>query len=125
MGGTLTGQPPRQALYLIGGRETIPGYSYRSRAGDAFWLLHLLGARDILTPWVRLRAFGTAGGTGYGGPDLPEGWPAAPASSFLVSGGFGLGLGWDVLHLDLARGFREGGEWELIFSVNHAFWDWL
>jgi hypothetical protein len=34
-------------------------------------------------------------------------------------------LGWDVIHLDLARGLREGGEWEFIFSVNHAFWDWL
>lgn len=78
-----------------------------------------------MAPWIRLRAFGAAGGTHSNGESLPEGWPQDQTNSFLLSGGLGLGLGWDVLRLDLARGLTEGGEWELILSVNHAFWAWL
>jgi hypothetical protein len=124
-GGALSGDPPLQALFLFGGRGTIPGYSFRSRVGDQYWILKALGSRDILAPWVRLRAFGSAGGTRYSGPPLPESWSQDTSSSFLLSTGLGLGLGWDILHLDLARGLREGGEWEFIVSVNHSFWAWL
>lgn len=124
-GGVLWGSPPRQALFLLGGRETVPGYPFRSRVGDQFWLMNAVGSKDILTPWIRLRVSGSAGGTRYDGSLLPDPWPQDTGSSFLLSCGLGLGLGWDVLHLDLARGLREGGEWEFIFSVNHSFWDWL
>jgi hypothetical protein len=124
-GGAVLGTPPLQNLYLLGGRETIPGYTFRSRVGDRYWLLKAEAAKDILAPWIRLRVFGAAGGTGYGGDPLPPEWPQGEDSQVLISGGAGLGLGWDVLRLDLARGFREGGEWQVIFSVNHAFWPWL
>jgi hypothetical protein len=36
-----------------------------------------------------------------------------------------LGLGWDVLRLDLAKGLRDGGEWEVILWVKPDFWPWL
>ncbi len=124
-GGTLLGDPPRQSLYLLGGRETVPGYDFRSRVGDRFWLLRGDVSKDLLAPWVRIRAFGAAGGTRHGGNPLPSPWPQELGPSLLISGGLGLGLGWDVLRLDLARGVREGGDWELMFSVNHTFWAWL
>jgi hypothetical protein len=124
-GGALLGTPPLQSLYLLGGRETVPGYAFRSQAGDRYWLLQAEAARDVLAPWARLRLFGAAGGTGYDGAPLPPEWPQGGDSRVLVSAGAGLGLLWDVLRLDLARGFREGGEWQVIFSVNHAFWPWL
>jgi hypothetical protein len=124
-GGALIGDAPRQALFLLGGRETVPGYPFRSRVGNGYWLLKAQGSRDLMAPWIRLRAFGAAGGTHSSGEILPEGWPQDQTNSFLLSGGLGLGLGWDVLRLDLARGLTEGGEWELILSLNHAFWAWL
>ena len=124
-GGTLWGDPPLQALFFLGGRQTVPGYPFRSRVGDGYWLLSSDASMDILRPYLRLRAFATAGGVRGGtisDPILPppeEGW------AYLLSAGFGLGLGWDVLRLDLARGLRDGGEWELILWVNPAFWPWL
>jgi hypothetical protein len=123
--GILWGDPPLQALYLVGGRGTVPGYDFRSRIGDRYWLLRGDLSKNVFSPWLRVRAFAAAGGTGYEGDPLLPPWPIEPGSSFLLSGGFGLGLGWDVLRLDLARGMREGGEWELMLSVNQAFWAWL
>jgi hypothetical protein len=41
-----------------------------------------------------------------------------------ASAGAGVGLLWDVLHLDLARGLN-GGEWELVVSVDRRFRGWL
>jgi len=124
-GGALFGSHPLQSLYLLGGRETVPGYAFRSRVGDRYWLLRAEAARDIRTPWIRLRVFGAAGSTRYGGDSLPPPWPQGEEAKLLISGGAGLGLGWDVFRLDLARGFREGGEWQVIFSVNRTFWPWL
>jgi hypothetical protein len=124
-GGILWGDPPLQALYLVGGRETVPGYDFRSRAGDQFWVLRGDLSKDVFSPWVRVRAFAAAGGTEYGGTPLLPPWPVEPDSSLLLSAGLGLGLGWDVLRMDLARGMREGGHWELMLSVNQAFWAWL
>jgi len=125
-GGVLVGSdPPRQSLFLLGGRGTLPGYPHHSRVGDAYWLLRLEGSRDLVSPWARLRLFGAAGGTRFQGQPLPPGWPDPSASSPLASVGLGLGLGWDVLRLDLARGLGEEGEWQLILSVNPDFWPWL
>jgi len=128
-GGALLGDAPRQALFLLGGRGTVPGYPFHSQAGDAYWLFRTEGSRDLVVPWLRLRAFGAAGGTHHGETPLPASWPQdgsnSQAPTLLLSGGLGLGLGWDVIHLDLARGLREGGDWEIILSVNHAFWAWF
>jgi hypothetical protein len=33
-------------------------------------------------------------------------------------------MGWDVLRLDLARGFPDG-TWEVVFSVDRQFHAWL
>jgi hypothetical protein len=125
-GATLLGDaPPRQALFLLGGRQTLPGHPYRSRVGDAFWLLTAEGSREVLSPWARLRVFGAAGGTHFGGGPLPTPWPGKAAPSTLVSLGAGLELGWDVLRLDLARGVGGEGGWQLLLSVSHEFWPWL
>ncbi|NNM04248.1 MAG: hypothetical protein HKO65_04025 [Gemmatimonadetes bacterium] len=124
-GGTLLGEPPMQGYFFLGGRQTLPGHAFRSQVGDRFWLARTEGSMDLLHPILRLRAFGAAGrawgkemfqfpsGTGSG--DTPV----------LFSAGLGLGLGWDVLRLDFARGLGDGGEWQVILAVRSDFWPFL
>ena len=119
------GEPPLQAKHFIGGRQTVPGYPFRSEVGDGFWLLRSEAAIDLLHPFLRLRAFGAAGQTRLDETLETISLPTGDRPSFLLSAGMGLGLGWDVLRLDLAKGLRKGGEWELILWVKHDFWPWL
>ncbi len=116
---------PVQSLYLMGGRHTLPGYAYRSFIGDQMLLMRIEGSRHIFAPWLSLRAFGVTGKTGFGSRSLPEGWPAQSTRGFETSAGLGIGLGWDLLHLDAGRGLNEGGEWEFVLSVQRRFWEWL
>jgi hemolysin activation/secretion protein len=124
-GAVLLGEAPRQGHYLIGGRGTVPGYAFRSQIGDRFWLFRAEVAKNVLFPWVRLRVVGAAGGTGFEGDPFPPPWPEAPSSRVLASAGGGVGLGWDVLRLDLARGLTGSGEWQIFLSVNPKYWPWL
>lgn len=123
--GSLVGEPPVQAHYFLGGRETVPGYAFRSRAGDRFWLARTEVGVDIFPPFLRIRAIAAAGDTRD--VQLPGPPPSSDStnSSFLLTAGVGLGLGWDVLRIDLARGLRSGGEWAVILSVKPDFWPWL
>jgi hypothetical protein len=123
-GARLLGTPPLQALYLLGGRGTLPGYSFRSHVGDRYWLVQAEASQALLAPWLRLRAFAAAGGTGLELGPLPPSWPQQSATH-LLSAGLGLGIGWDVLHLDVGRGLSGGGDWEVILAVGHDFWAWL
>jgi hypothetical protein len=124
-GGLLSRDGPRQALFLLGGRGTLPGHPYRSVAGSRYWLLQLQASRTLMAPWLSLRAIASAGGASLEGVTLPEPWPGDNNGATLLSAGLGVGLGWDVLHLELARGLTRGGNWELVFSVNPSFWGWL
>jgi hypothetical protein len=124
-GGRVFGDAPVQAHYFLGGRGTLPGYAFRSQIGEQFWLARLEGSIDLLPPSVRLRAFGSAGRAWEGDFVLN------PASGFvgeqptLYSAGMGLAFAWDVIRLDLARGLREGGEWQAVLSVRPDFWPFL
>jgi hypothetical protein len=125
LGGALLGDPPLQGLYYLGGRGTVPGYAFRSRIGDRFWLLKGEGSLALFHPWVRLRALAAVGQVGGQGLALPGTEPPTENLPALFSGGLGLGLGWDVARLDLIRGFSASGRWELVLSVNPDFWAWL
>ena len=115
---------PLQSLYLLGGRETLPGYDYRSLAGNAFWLLRVEGSRELLGPWLRLRGLGAAGRTRLSGAELPESWNARPPRITRFSAGLGLALGWELVQIDLVRGLN-GGSWEVLVDVNRRFRDLL
>jgi hypothetical protein len=124
-GGSLLGEAPIQAHYFLGGRQTVPGYSFRSRVGDRFWLFRAEGSIDLLRPFLRLRAFTAAGDTRSPAFDDPTLAELAAQSDYLLAAGLGFGVGWDVLRFDLARGLRGGGEWEFLFWVKKDFWPWL
>ena len=114
-----------QFQYLLGGRHTLPGYGYRSFGGHKFGLLRTDISRSLWFPWMTLRVFGSTGVTGNSNlPTLDLKHPS-PTNGLKTSVGMGLGLGWDLVHLDLGRGVDQGGGWEFILSVNHRFWKWL
>lgn len=113
---------PLQSLYLLGGRETLPGYGYRSLAGDAFWLLRVEGSRQLFGPWLRLRGLGAAGRTRLASAEVPESWGARPPRITRFSAGLGLALGWDLVQVDMVRGLN-GGSWELVLDLNRRFRD--
>lgn len=97
---------PSQYYFFIGGRETLPGYEYRSLFDrTAFGLAQLELSRTIASPWVGARALGYA----------------AYAGKIRASGGAGLSLLWDVLHVDVVK----GAHWQTIVSVRRDFWDML
>lgn len=115
---------PLQSLYLLGGRETLPGYDYRSLVGDAFWLLRVEGSRELLGPWLRIRGVGAAGRTRLSSARVPGSWNARPPRISRFSAGLGLALGWDLVQLDLVRGLN-GGSWEFVLDFNRRFRDIL
>ena len=115
---------PLQSLYLLGGRETLPGYDYRSLVGDAFWLLRVEGSRELLGPWLRIRGVGAAGRTRLSSARVPASWDARPPRITRFSAGLGLALGWDLVQMDLVRGLN-GGSWEFVLDLNRRFRDIL
>jgi hypothetical protein len=124
--GGVLGDTPPQALFLLGGRGTVPGYSFRSYGGDAFGLARATLSADLVPTFVRGRAFAAGGWTGNSEPP-----PALGLDDFgarrggMVSVGAGVGLFFDILRVDVARGLTDGGVWELIIEANPSFWDFL
>ncbi len=123
--GLVSEEAPVQSLFLLGGRHTLPGHGYRSFVGDQVLLMKIEGAQPLFAPWLSLRAFAVAGKARFGGRTLPDGWPGQSTRGFKSSAGLGVGLGWDLLHLDAGRGLSEGGDWEFVLSVQRRFWEWL
>jgi hypothetical protein len=82
---------------------------------------------DLLQPWLRGRAFGAVGWAGAGEPGRAalQRWGAVPSDGLLPSLGVGVGLVDDVLRVDLSRGLRRFGRWELVVEANPSFWDFL
>lgn len=125
--GAAWGELPRQQLFLLGGRGTLPGYGFRSFGGDRFALAQATLSTELQHPWLRGRLLGAAGGAGEGsaGERALRLWGATPTDGVRASLGAGLGIFHDILRLDLARGLGEEGRWELILEARRSFWDFL
>jgi hypothetical protein len=125
-GGIALGAVLRQHLFLLGGVGTLLGQPYRQQVGDRFWLARLEASRSLFSPWVTLRALAGVGAAQLSDSDAPLefDWQAAGRAGMRGSAGAGVGLLWDVLHIDVGHGVK-GGEWELVFSVDRRFRGWL
>lgn len=125
--GAAAGTLPRQALYLIGGRGTVPGYPFRAYGGDRFATLRTTASADLWAPLIRGRLFGAAGWADVGDPgrDALTAWGAQPLGAPKYGVGAGVGIFYDILRVDVARGLSSGGRWELIIEANPSFWDFL
>jgi hypothetical protein len=124
-GGLEIGDLPEQERFHLGGTGTLPGHPYRAQVGDVFFLARAEASRPIWDPWITGRGFVAAGAADDAWAAVTDASAALdPDAGVRASAGIGAGLGWDVLHLDLGRGLN-GGEWELVVSVDRRFGGWL
>lgn len=122
------GDLPPQRLLLLGGRGTVPGYAFRRWGGDrAGWLL-VEASREVVGPWIGLRALAAAGWAEVDGPGAaaaarfggPEGGTLAGTGGLRPSAGVGVGLLDGILRVDLVRGL-DAGRWEWVISAAPRF----
>ena len=120
------GSPPPQALLLLGGRGTVPGYPFRAWGGDHAAFGRLAVSHDLVGPWVRLRAIGAAGWAGWGGAGAAaaETWRSGPpgvgireSRGVRTSLGCGVGIADGLIRVEAVRGL-DGGVWEWMVSVD-------
>ena len=124
-GGITDPDAPAQAVYLLGGRQTLLGHDYRAFAGNAYWLGRVEGTLPLRPPYVGIRAFAAVGSTYLSDTSqLPADWAAQDSNGLRGSVGLGLSVGWDSAYLDVGRALRGGG-WEMMLSVAPHFRSWL
>ncbi len=121
---TWLGDPLPQAHRLVGGRGTVPGYPFRQWVGRDAAVGHLEGAVDLGTPLLRLRGGLHAGWAGRAHPAVMEAWDAGPTRGVRPAVTLGVGVAWDLLRVQGARGLRDG-EWQLLLSLDPRWWDRL
>ncbi|HEY0024284.1 MAG TPA: hypothetical protein VGB24_15315 [Longimicrobium sp.] len=126
--GTSLGDVPPQAKWALGGRGTVPGYAFRSYGGEAFAFSRATAAADLWSPFLRGRVFAAAGGAWQGEGDIVL-YDVAPEPRYrtgtMMSVGAGVGILYDILRIDVARGLGRYGQWEVIVEANPQFWDFL
>ena len=123
-GGYVSMDAPAQRLFLIGGANTLPGYTHRRYVADRFVTLNVDASRDVVGPWVRVHLLANAGWIDLERAPLPFGWRTGTPTGVLTSGGAGLGLVHDILRIDAVRGFKNG-DWQVYMSVRPDLWDVL
>ena len=125
--GFTTGDLPAQEVFLLGGRGTVPGFGFREFGGDRFGVARTTYSADLLTPWIRGRVLGAAGwaDAGFGSRRELTQMGARPTGAPKASLGAGVGLFYDIVRVDVARGLGSGGRWELIVETRPSFWDFL
>ncbi len=118
------GDSLRQGHRLMGGRSTLPGHPYRAYTGRVAAFGALVGSSDLIGPFVRARAGLHVGWSDGGDPAVRGAWEAEGTRGLASALSMGLGLGWDVVRVELARGIGAG-EWQLWFSLDPTLWDRL
>lgn len=124
---------PAQRLFPAGGRGTVRGYSFHRFVGNLYGAAGLELSRPIYHPFVSMALFADLGWVGIEGAGAARavdrwnrvGRPADAADGALIGVGAGVGLVYDILRFEVARGLRQGGLWELVVRVRPDFWDWL
>lgn len=117
--GIVTGSLPPQRLLLLGGRGTVPGYPFREWGGNLAAFINAGMAVVSFDPWVRLRAIAAAGWAELtsAGREAAAALGVESSGGIRASAGAGVGLLYDLLRVEAARGLDDG-TWEWMVSVN-------
>ena len=115
--GAAWGAMPRQLLFVLGGRGTLPGHPYRAYGGSRFVLARGEGTFRILPGWLTGRLLAGAGAVGGTSQSLREAWDVVPSPGTRGYVGGGVALVHDMLRLDGAWGIPDGAL-EVIFSID-------
>lgn len=124
---------PAQRLFPAGGRGSVRGYGFHRFVGNLQAVAGIELSREISYPFVSLALFTDVGWVASRGSSAERavdvwnrvGAPAGSTRGPLIGVGAGVGLVFDILRVELARGLRQGGIWELVVRVRSEFWDWL
>lgn len=127
------GRLPAQRLIPAGGRGTVRGYSFHRFVGNVLAAGGVEVRRQIVYPLVSASLFGDVGWVGVEGESARRalavwnevGREASGSRGPLLGVGGGVGLLFDIVHIEAGRGLRQGGIWELVVRVRREFWDWL
>ncbi|MDX1394563.1 MAG: hypothetical protein R3195_09230 [Gemmatimonadota bacterium] len=132
--GVSGGSLPAQRLFLLGGRGTLPGFPFRPWGGGRVALWRGDVSRSVVWPWVSVRVTGAAGwaDSGPAGASAAERFGVIDTDAVAGSLGVGLGLLYDLVRVELARGIGGGdapdsveGDWTFFLTINPRFWDVL
>lgn len=117
-----TGTLPEQRLVLLGGRTTVPGYGFRPWGGDQAWYGLAAVSRDVIAPWLRVRFLGAVGWSQVTAVSrtAAENFGVTSSAGVRPALGAGIGVLWDMVRVDFARGLDDG-QWECLVSVNPAW----
>jgi hypothetical protein len=113
-----------QGYRLLGGRGTVPGTPFRRAMGRTAFQGSVVASSDLNTPFARIRAGLHAGWTDGGGEGVEAAWSATDTGGISMSASLGLGLAWDLVRIEVARGF-SGGRWQLLVTTDPRWWDRL
>ncbi len=127
------GAIPAQRLFVGGGRGSVRGYAFNRFGGNLFAFFRTELSRSLKYPYLTALVFADVGWIGLEGESAREaaslwsdaGSPVDESDGALVGVGAGVGLLFDIVRLEIARGLRLDGEWEILFRVNPKFWAWL
>jgi hypothetical protein len=127
------GRIPAQRLLSAGGRGSVRGYSFHRFAGNLYGDLGIEASRPLVRPFISVGLFADLAWVGAEGGSVRRAlrvWNRTGDIAFatrgpLVGVGGGVGLLFDILHVELARGLTQGGIWELVVRVRRPFWAWL
>jgi hypothetical protein len=138
-----SGDLPGQQLVFLGGPASAPGYDYHSLVGDAMLSQRLELRVPVPFPAISLGRFGRSPARITAAPfgsvvGLNAADPATVTmgaspnpqtlrrmfdrrTGIYPSAGLGLLLFFDLLRLDVARGFKDG-RWMFYLDANRTFW---
>ncbi len=116
-GGVSGGAVPHQLLFLLGGRNTLPGHRYRSYGGRRYLLAQAEATQALVQGWLTARFGAGAGATGSLSAAARKGWGLATTEGVAGYVALGIATFHDIVRVDGAWGL-PGGALEIVLSVD-------